>query len=406
MKVESLIFGIIAFFCVAAAVVYGFWAQEPIGTTALVLSGGLTGLIGGFFWFVSRRIDARPEDRKDAEIADGAGELGFFSPASYWPFALALSAAIDGPGAGVLVLLADRHRRRRAARHHRRPAVRVLRGAERHPELTLAARPRAPPARGGALRRPAAPVAGCATASAVWRRHGVELAAGRTLGAPAAVPRAPLWACSGARGASQDRRSAQRRGPRGDDVRRGSAAPAGGRAGRGSVAGADRAAHDVWRSEVVPRGERCRTPGASSSPRSESSRAGRTERRAATGGDCGAADMQQGPGGVHRGPAGALSRATVSRAAPADGRRRGRPPSADGRRRSARGRSRRRRARGPRRAARARPAPAPRSGEKKPADGPAGAADLVHLLGHRRAAVGEHAVAVARPPGRAAGAPR
>ena len=96
MKVESLIFGIIAFFCVAAAVVYGLWAKEPIGTTALVLSAGLTGLIGGFFWFVSRRIDARPEDLKDADIADGAGELGFFSPGSYWPFALALSVGLMG----------------------------------------------------------------------------------------------------------------------------------------------------------------------------------------------------------------------------------------------------------------------------------------------------------------------
>jgi hypothetical protein len=96
VKVESLIFGIISVFCVAAAVVYGLWANEPIGTTALLLSGGLTGLIGGFFWFVSRRIDARPEDRKDAVIADGAGELGFFSPFSYWPLALASSAAMMG----------------------------------------------------------------------------------------------------------------------------------------------------------------------------------------------------------------------------------------------------------------------------------------------------------------------
>ena len=96
MKVEALIFNVIALFCVIAAVVYGLWAREPIGTTALLLSGGLTGLIGGFFWFVSRRIDARPEDRKDADIADGAGELGFFSPGSYWPFALALSAALMG----------------------------------------------------------------------------------------------------------------------------------------------------------------------------------------------------------------------------------------------------------------------------------------------------------------------
>ncbi len=96
MKVEALIFNIIALFCVVAGAVYGFWSKEPIGTTALVLSGGLTGLIGGFFWFVSRRIDARPEDRKDADIADGAGELGFFSPGSYWPLGLAMSAALMG----------------------------------------------------------------------------------------------------------------------------------------------------------------------------------------------------------------------------------------------------------------------------------------------------------------------
>ncbi len=96
MKVEALIFNVIAAFCVVAAVVYGVWSREPIGTTALALSAGLMGLIGGFFWFVARRIDARPEDRKDAEIADGAGELGFFSPGSYWPFGLALSAATMG----------------------------------------------------------------------------------------------------------------------------------------------------------------------------------------------------------------------------------------------------------------------------------------------------------------------
>ena len=96
MKVEALIFNVIGVFCLVMATVYGVWSREPIGTTALVLSGGLTFLVGGFFWFISRRIDARPEDRKDADIADGAGELGFFSPGSYWPFALALSAALMG----------------------------------------------------------------------------------------------------------------------------------------------------------------------------------------------------------------------------------------------------------------------------------------------------------------------
>ena len=110
MKVEALIFSIIGVFCVVAAVVYGLWAQEPIGTTALVLSAGLLLLIGGFFWFVSRRIDARPEDRKDAEIAEGAGELGFFSPGSYWPLGIAASAGAMGLGLaffyGWLIIIA------------------------------------------------------------------------------------------------------------------------------------------------------------------------------------------------------------------------------------------------------------------------------------------------------------
>ena len=110
MKVEALIFNIIAAFCFIAATVYGVWSREPIGTTALVLSGGLTVLVGGFFWFISRRIDPRPEDRKDADIAEGAGELGFFPPSSYWPFGLAVSAALMGLGLaffyGWLILIA------------------------------------------------------------------------------------------------------------------------------------------------------------------------------------------------------------------------------------------------------------------------------------------------------------
>ena len=47
---------------------------------------------------MSRRIDARPEDRDDAEIAEGAGDLGFFSPGSYWPLGLASAATVAGTG--------------------------------------------------------------------------------------------------------------------------------------------------------------------------------------------------------------------------------------------------------------------------------------------------------------------
>ncbi|MCO1599031.1 cytochrome c oxidase subunit 4 [Micromonospora sp. RHAY321] len=104
MKTEWRIFLIIAAFLAGATILYGAWtagesgAVEWVGTVALLLSFLLCTMCGGFFWFVSRRIDLRPEDRPDAEIADGAGEVGFFSPGSYWPFGLALAAAIAGMG--------------------------------------------------------------------------------------------------------------------------------------------------------------------------------------------------------------------------------------------------------------------------------------------------------------------
>lgn len=100
MKVEARLFLAVATFLWLSAIAYGIWSQksqghvEVVGVVALILSGGLLGIPGGFFWFVSRRIDPRPEDRSDAEIAEAAGEYGFFSPSSYWPAGLAAAAAV------------------------------------------------------------------------------------------------------------------------------------------------------------------------------------------------------------------------------------------------------------------------------------------------------------------------
>lgn len=96
MKVEAKIFNYITIFFFLAAIVYGVWSKEPVGTVALTLVGGLSLLIGTYFQFVARRIEERPEDNPDAEISDGAGELGFFSPGSYWPVGVAASCAVAG----------------------------------------------------------------------------------------------------------------------------------------------------------------------------------------------------------------------------------------------------------------------------------------------------------------------
>ncbi|RZQ59414.1 cytochrome c oxidase subunit 4 [Amycolatopsis suaedae] len=103
MKVEARIFDIVTVFAFVVAVIYGVmthymsgYGVEPIGLVALILTGGLSLLAGSYLRFVSRRIEPRPEDREDAEVSDGAGELGFFSPGSYWPVGMAASAALGG----------------------------------------------------------------------------------------------------------------------------------------------------------------------------------------------------------------------------------------------------------------------------------------------------------------------
>ena len=110
MRIESRIFLMVAAFFFGCATIYGFWTNasqhsvEVVGVAALILSGGLCFIIGTFFSFVARRIDPRPEDRPDGEIADGAGELGFFSPGSYWPIGIAGSGVVAALGLALAQL--------------------------------------------------------------------------------------------------------------------------------------------------------------------------------------------------------------------------------------------------------------------------------------------------------------
>jgi hypothetical protein len=124
MKIETRLFEFIAAFFVFSAVLYGILTAlfatggvEWAGTTALALTGGLAVITGSFFWFISRRLDTRPEDYEGAEISDGAGELGFYAPHSWWPILVALAGSVAAIGialwlpwliaAGVVFILAS-----------------------------------------------------------------------------------------------------------------------------------------------------------------------------------------------------------------------------------------------------------------------------------------------------------
>ncbi len=110
MKSEGRLFFVLALFVFAMAALYAWWTDvapheqtghrgiEWIGVVALILSGLLLTMIGSALWLISRRIEPRPEDRPDADIYEGAGDLGFFSPGSYWPIGIALAAAMASLG--------------------------------------------------------------------------------------------------------------------------------------------------------------------------------------------------------------------------------------------------------------------------------------------------------------------
>ncbi len=100
MKIEAWIFGITTVFLVLVTPAYWFITDasdrgpEWTGASALVMTTLLFAMCTLYLGFHANRMDARPEDRKDGEIADGAGELGFFPPFSWWPLWCALTLSV------------------------------------------------------------------------------------------------------------------------------------------------------------------------------------------------------------------------------------------------------------------------------------------------------------------------
>ena len=117
MRIEAWIFAISTAFFVVVSPAYWLIAGDWTGTSALVMTTLLMAMVTVYLGFHASKMEPRPEDRKDAEIADGAGELGFFPPYSWWPLWCALTLAvivlgvvfgwwlfIAGAGIGILTL--------------------------------------------------------------------------------------------------------------------------------------------------------------------------------------------------------------------------------------------------------------------------------------------------------------
>jgi hypothetical protein len=99
MKASWKLFGGLSVFYVIMTVIYWQVGGEEVGIAGMLLSACLAGMVGFYVWFTQKRIGVTlPEDNLTAEIADGAGELGFYSPHSWWPLPVALSMCVAGMG--------------------------------------------------------------------------------------------------------------------------------------------------------------------------------------------------------------------------------------------------------------------------------------------------------------------
>lgn len=93
MKIEGWSFGLGFIFYIVVGGAYWYFSRDEVGTTLLVLTGGLAFLIAFYVLYTAKRVYPRPEDRQDGEIEEADPEYGFFSPHSWWPLVVGLGTA-------------------------------------------------------------------------------------------------------------------------------------------------------------------------------------------------------------------------------------------------------------------------------------------------------------------------
>ena len=94
MKIGGNLFALGSILYIFLGVVYYFMSGDVIGTSLLALTGGLAFLVAFYVLFTAKRVGALPEDSDYALISDADTDYGFFSPHSWWPFAIGASTFV------------------------------------------------------------------------------------------------------------------------------------------------------------------------------------------------------------------------------------------------------------------------------------------------------------------------
>ncbi|GAB49502.1 cytochrome c oxidase subunit 4 [Mobilicoccus pelagius] len=96
MRQTSALFNAAAIFFLPVMVIYGIFTKwtEPVGLVALTLLGFMGLMVGMYLRMTMKKLDRDPADDPRGEQWMQEGEYGFFSPHSWWPLPLAVSAII------------------------------------------------------------------------------------------------------------------------------------------------------------------------------------------------------------------------------------------------------------------------------------------------------------------------
>lgn len=93
MRVTAGVLASTAAFFVVATAVYWIMSDEHAGTVLLGVCAPAL-LLVAVWLVVAGRGQRPPEDRADAQPADGAGDVGYFPSSSIWPLVLGTGAVV------------------------------------------------------------------------------------------------------------------------------------------------------------------------------------------------------------------------------------------------------------------------------------------------------------------------
>lgn len=89
---KLLIGGAVLFLLIAG--LYWVMSHDEVGTTGLLLTAALSGMIGFYLIITAARMDVQPSDAQDGEIWQADPDYGHYSPHSWAPLMVGASAGL------------------------------------------------------------------------------------------------------------------------------------------------------------------------------------------------------------------------------------------------------------------------------------------------------------------------